>query len=334
MSGKHKGLVARAQEVEPSVRWTHCSIHSEALACKGMPSALKDVLAQAVKIVNFIKARPLNSRLFAGMCDEMGSEHKHLLLHTKVRWLSRGKVLARLYELRDEAQIFLLNASSNLSELLLNPSWLASLAYLSDIFESLNELNLSLQGKAVTIFKVHDKVEAMTKKLDAWASRAEKKVFASFPRLCHFLESSEEQMPESLHSAILDHLRSRRKRLLEYFPPLPPTTNWIMNSFQENLENDLPPSEEDVLIELSCDTSLKLKFAQGHLADFWIGVRSEHPALSERALKLLLPFLQHICVKLPSPHSCTSSPSRGTELRSSRTYDSACLRSNLTSVPL
>ncbi|XP_064468935.1 protein FAM200A-like [Ornithodoros turicata] len=131
MSGKHKGLVARAQEVEPSVRWTHCSIHREALACKDMPSALKDVLAQAVKIVNFIKARPLNSRLFAGMCDEMGSEHKHLLLHTEVRWLSRGKVLARLYELRDEARIFLLNASSNLSELLLNPSWLASLAYLT-----------------------------------------------------------------------------------------------------------------------------------------------------------------------------------------------------------
>ncbi|XP_064468869.1 protein FAM200A-like [Ornithodoros turicata] len=63
-----------------------------------------------------------------------------------------------------------------------------------------------------------------------------------------------------------------------------------MNPIQENLETDLPPSEEDSLIELSCDTSLKLKFAQGHLADFWIGVRSEHPALSERALKLLLPF--------------------------------------------
>ncbi|KAL4154130.1 hypothetical protein QTP88_001963 [Uroleucon formosanum] len=89
MSGIHTGLIARVRSVAPLVQWTHCSIHREALAVKGLDECLKKTLDGAVKIVNFIKARPKNSRLFGVLCDEMGSEHKQLLLHCEVRWLSR-----------------------------------------------------------------------------------------------------------------------------------------------------------------------------------------------------------------------------------------------------
>jgi len=64
-----------------------------------MPKTLTDVLAQIVKIVNYIKSNALNSRLFNTLCLEMGSLHESLLLHTEVRWLSRGKCLQRVYEL-------------------------------------------------------------------------------------------------------------------------------------------------------------------------------------------------------------------------------------------
>lgn len=85
----------------------HCCIHREQLAVKKMPSCLKTVLDEAVKIVNSIKGKALNSRLFKVLCEEMGSEHTKLLFHTEVRWLSRGKVLSRLFELRDEVKLFL-----------------------------------------------------------------------------------------------------------------------------------------------------------------------------------------------------------------------------------
>jgi hypothetical protein len=36
----------------------------------------------------------------------MGAEYEGLLYHTEVRWLSRGQVLKRLFELRAEVSLF------------------------------------------------------------------------------------------------------------------------------------------------------------------------------------------------------------------------------------
>jgi hypothetical protein len=73
-----------------------------------MPEELKKVLNESVKIVNVIKAMSLNSRLSEKLCHSMDSDHQQLLLHTEVRWLSRGKVLSRLFELRDKIRDSLL----------------------------------------------------------------------------------------------------------------------------------------------------------------------------------------------------------------------------------
>ncbi|VVC46493.1 Ribonuclease H-like domain, partial [Cinara cedri] len=151
--------------VSTDVTWHHCRIHREAIVSKKIPTKLKEVLDEAVKIVKFIKAKSLNSRLFEQLCKDMDSEHYQLLLHFEIRWVSRGKVLSRLFELRHEVRLFFIEHKSSftLSERLNDFSWLASLAYLSDIFAHLNIINLSLQGSHVTIFKVEDKIEAMIK---------------------------------------------------------------------------------------------------------------------------------------------------------------------------
>ncbi|CAM4465380.1 unnamed protein product [Caretta caretta] len=111
MVGRHSGVMAYIRKVAHNATWVHCSIHQEALAAKKMPVEMKGVLDPAVKTVNFIKARPMNSRIFSVLCNEMGSAHVQLLLHTEVWWLSRGKVLTRLFELCSEIQLFLTDHS-------------------------------------------------------------------------------------------------------------------------------------------------------------------------------------------------------------------------------
>ena len=51
-------------------------------------------------MVDFIKMRIVKSRLFALLYEEMEAERATLLLHTEVRLLSRGKMLARVHELQ------------------------------------------------------------------------------------------------------------------------------------------------------------------------------------------------------------------------------------------
>ena len=56
-----------------------------------------------IKCVNYIKARPLNQRLFSFL----GSDHTGLLLHLEARWLSKGQILKRIVELQEEVITFL-----------------------------------------------------------------------------------------------------------------------------------------------------------------------------------------------------------------------------------
>lgn len=89
-------------------------LHREALMSKKMSTELNKVLSESVKIINFIKSGVINSRLFYKLCEENEQNVKSLLLHSEVRWLSQGKCLFRLFQLRQEVLEFLNNKNSDL----------------------------------------------------------------------------------------------------------------------------------------------------------------------------------------------------------------------------
>ena len=82
-------------------------IHREVLAVRSLPKDLMIGLDQVITIVTFIKSRPLASRLFSQFCEAMDSDYKFRLYHSNICWLSRGKVLKRVVQLKAELISFL-----------------------------------------------------------------------------------------------------------------------------------------------------------------------------------------------------------------------------------
>ncbi|XP_064410162.1 SCAN domain-containing protein 3-like [Latimeria chalumnae] len=295
MTGKRSGVVARVREVAPNVTATHCILHRQALALKEMNEELHDVLNSVIKIVNFVKSNPFNSRLFSALCAEMGAGHEHVLFHSEVRWLSKGKVVKRVYELRDELKELLQHCGSPLAEHLMDSLFLSRLAYLADIFSEINELNLALQGHGGHLLAQEDKIRAFKKKISIWENRIQASVTEMFPLLTDVLQIHPCHS-SSLKQTIVQHLKKLEEKLIHYFPSLQtePSSeyDWIRNPFAVPVETQshLNVYQQGELAEISCDKSLQLRFSSIHLAEFWVSVQTEYPALSDEALKVLLPF--------------------------------------------
>jgi len=64
----------------------------------------------------------------------MNSKYKTLIMHTEVRWLSKGHVFSRMYSLRKGLLIYFEIEESEYATYFSNDIWCAKLAFLADIF--------------------------------------------------------------------------------------------------------------------------------------------------------------------------------------------------------
>ena len=74
---------ARVKTKAPDAVVTDCILHRQALASKTLPQTLKYVMYIAVQVVNFIRTRAMNHRLFKKNFEVVDSTHDVLLYHTK-----------------------------------------------------------------------------------------------------------------------------------------------------------------------------------------------------------------------------------------------------------
>lgn len=285
MRGKNSGFAALVLKENHSVITTHCMIHREALVAKALPENLQIVLNEAVKAVNFIKSRPLQSRLFTQLCDAMDSDYKSLLYHTEVRWLSKGKVLNRLIHLKLEIISFLDDESIDLGFSLNDDNWWLKIQFLSDLFDKLNSLNLSLQGPTENIISSTSKLKSFDEKLALWKSKVANENFDCFPLV------NESRLKNSIKSDILITISRLQSAIQHYFPSLSVDEYiWVINPFGMHENLSLTTDEEEELIDLRNDKFYQSCFSETNLDEFWLSCKKIYPIIGMKAIKILIPF--------------------------------------------
>lgn len=147
-------------------------MHRQALVSKSLS------WATLCDCVNYIKFKPLQSWLFGQPCREMGTGQDTLLFHSEVRWLTHDKVLQwvdelclELCKIQPEWQACHCNAFG----------WIAQLAYRTDVFNLLNKLNLSRQGRYASNLEVTWKLEAKFFDTNLIPAENEKKLISLRP---------------------------------------------------------------------------------------------------------------------------------------------------------
>ncbi|XP_057667241.1 zinc finger BED domain-containing protein 5-like [Diorhabda carinulata] len=176
MTGNKNGFVAlcRVNEEFPSFFSFNCIIHQQVLCSKVLNT--EKIMGIATKIVNSIRARSLQRRLFQlQLEDRESAEHTDLVLHTDVRWLSRGKFLQRFQELLTEITAFLDERGDD-TQILKNEKWLTDLAFLTDTTMHLNIVNLELQSKGKTIIEMISAVNAFKSKLQLMIDQLKRRI--------------------------------------------------------------------------------------------------------------------------------------------------------------
>lgn len=291
MAGRRSGLRTLVTQRAPSATWNHCMIHREQLASKELSAPIADILQQVVSMVNYIKPHPLRARLFAKVCADMGSEYENLLFHTEARWLSRGNVLERFFKLRNELLAFFMDVKkTDFVDFLCDQQKMCLLAYVTDIFGKLNELNTSMQGKNKNVMQMSDRIDGFRGKLAYWGENISKANFTPFPQMSQFSEQN--SIDKCSIKEICSHLKRLEEHFATYFQDVDMSKlEWVRDPFHCNAGAvDLPTTAVEQLIELSYDKTHQGLHSRVSVEEFWFGARDEYPEISLCALKRLVPF--------------------------------------------
>ena len=289
MIGRHKGFVNRLKTVAPKCISFHCVLHRESLAGKPL-SKFGETLSLVVKLVNSIKSSSKQDRLFKRFLDDNDSEFATLLFHTESRWLSRGKVLSRVFALRRELEEF----TCHQQPLTYNDDFWFRVAYLADIFESFNNLNLSLQGNSLSLFDSKRKIEGFVNKLRLWRQKADNWDFTPFTRFQQLSMDHGGKIDEILHLSIIHHLDELAVQFDGRFSDLKELKKhaWVMNPFSANLSDvEYIERGQEALIDIQSDDVGRHVFTHDGVNKFWLTHgKSIAPKLYDTALSAILPF--------------------------------------------
>ena len=277
----------QAQDTDSDVLSFHCILHQESL-CKAALD-LKHVVEPVVSVVNTIRARALNHRQFKSLLEDMEAEYEDVIHHNSVRWLSLGKVIKRVWVLQNEILLFLdmKGISCDFVTKMGCEEWRYEMMFAADVFEKLNELNVTLQGKGLFAHEMWKHVKSFKAKLGLFARQAGEGKF------CHFPLLGKQKVPESVSAKIRDHLQSLEDevtRRFQDFKKIEPKFNLL--SYPITADIDTAPEELQLeLIDMQSDHTVREMLNAVTLVDFYKSLSADKfPCVKKFAGKMFSIF--------------------------------------------
>lgn len=284
MVGRYRGFLAYLKKEVPNAFTVHCIIHRQHLVAKNLSTRLHNSLQYVIKAINTIRSSSLNDRLFKQLCIENDEEYNRLLLHTEVRWLSKGACLDRFYKLYNSVLEFLQDKNDALRSNLIQSK--SDIAYLTDLFQKFNESNLQLQGNELNLIKTKSVISAFVRKLLLYKQNFGRGEFSQFPNL-----SAAEKKDEDIQS-YCEHLDALHSDFNQRFNDILKMTipDWILDPFS-NANTEESPKIQEELMELISNDELKFKFKSGY-QQFWLQkeIPSAYPEIWAVIQKFLIAF--------------------------------------------
>lgn len=285
MIGRHRGFIAHLKEAVPHVFTIHCVIHREHLAAKHLSGRLHNTLNDVIKAVNKIKAHSLNDRIFRQLCHENDEKFERLLLHTEVRWLSKGNCLKRFNDLYETILEFLNSCDENMCKKLRNER--VDIAYLSNIFEKLNEVNIKLQGSNMNLIKAKGIINAFISKLSIFKERLSRKDFTQFTSL-KLIEDLILDTDIDCYCSHLQKLKEDFEVRFQDFNDLK-IPDWVINPFLSDVSSAQTSLREEI-IDLQNDVEAQVHFQQLGYEVFWPKMQTKYFQLWKEIKLLFIAF--------------------------------------------
>ncbi|KAM3836157.1 general transcription factor II-I repeat domain-containing protein 2A-like [Diretmus argenteus] len=230
-----------------------------------------------------IKGTTAGNDLFT---EENESEHGDISYHSNVRWLSLGKVLKSVWDLRDQIQNFCGKKGHDIPELS-EEDWVADLGFAVDVTALMNELNVKLQCKGLFVHEMYSAVTAFMRKLQLLSSQVKDNILTHLPTLKEATRSA-----DHLHkySSKLKALHGEFSRRFQDFKTLESEMHMVSSPFTCSVDN--PPSDVQMeLIDLQSDLLLVEHFRSVSLLDFYSSLKEENfPHLRRHAPRILVLF--------------------------------------------
>lgn len=195
--------------------------------------------------------------------------------------------------MKDEIRFFLeLQEKRDLLAHFDDETWTKRVAYLADIFDQLNKLNLKLQGRETHVLLFQDNLRAFISKLQNWRRKVNLGNIAMFEKLCGVMDESEGELDQFLKDEITGHLESLEEEFQQYFPELTEEEEALVrNPFSATLDiSSIPDEVQDEFLDLRNDSTARDLFREKSVTQFWCTMHQSYSKVSMLALRVLLPF--------------------------------------------